>query len=71
VGGFWEPADGVIHGKGDLIAGEVYLSVAMRAHGHGIQFTRFPLHHYGTARAMTETDATLNAFDTQRGFPLF
>lgn len=67
-GGFWEPEDGVITGKGDLIAAEVSYSDRLRKAGYKPYapswWGQF-FHHYGN-QALSEED--LIKEDAIRGF---
>lgn len=68
VGGFWKP-EGECH-KGDLIAGEIYLSVCLSRAGGKLQYGMPPAHHYGTRNAdQPGALEALNAFDQDHGWP--
>jgi hypothetical protein len=67
-GGFWEPEDGKFLDKGNLIAGEMSISIRLRQHNYVIGLCRpIPVFHYGNVPPKEGFDK----FDSDRSWPVF
>lgn len=65
VGGFWEPADGNFSDKGNLIAGEMSLSIRLRRADYKLGLKKMPFYHYGC-----KLGESMDDFDRGAGWPL-
>lgn len=66
AGGFWEPEDENYLDKGNLITGEIMLSIKLRKLGKRILAVTLPMYHYGNQKSAQE----MNDFDRARGWDL-
>ena len=63
VGGFWVGKGTKSGDKGDLIAGEMSLSIRLRRAGHKLGYSRPPMHHYGNEWGTADELDALNGWE--------
>lgn len=66
AGGFWEPDDGNFLDKGNLIAGEIMLSVKLRALKKRVLGISLPMYHYGNQMSVEQ----MCDFDREHGWEM-